>query len=419
MPKQAPILNVFPPLAGSLWAGQIKDWMVSEAAIDKLNRTMKVRVFCPAQPDGDILRWVESALGETYGLAGAEVIPQVPQGMPVPPPEEEIPLPEPPPEEPEVLPPPDEAAEDPVLAAFRRTEEMRKAAMQTVQPVPPKEKKGKGSAKGSAPAGKVLFGRREIKRDPISMSKLSLDRGEVVVEGDVFAVNNRELKRRKAWVSSFDVTDYTGSIRVTKFVEGEEEKALITKIQEGQHLLIQGKLKMDRYLDDMVLEPAVIQVGKKTKREDTAGEKRVELHLHTAMSAMDALTPAGEAVKRAEAWGHRAIAITDHGVAQAYPDAWHAAKDIKVLYGVEAYFINDMDDRVVVHGDAEQDFHGEIVCFDIETTGLSRGKDAIIEIGAAVLRDGKVCETFNTFAAPGRTLPREIVELNTSPSGAS
>ena len=97
-------------------------------------------------------------------------------------------------------------------------------------------------------------------------------------------------------------------------------------------------------------------------------------------------------VKRAEAWGHRAIAITDHGVAQAFPDAWHSAKKIKVLYGVEAYFINDVDDRVVVHGDKEQDFTGDIDCFDIETTGLDKRRDVITEIGAVVLRNGEVVE---------------------------
>ena len=144
----------------------------------------------------------------------------------------------------------------------------------------------------------------------------------------------------------------------------------------------------------------------------------MELHLHTTMSSMDALTqvspkagPDKNVVKRAEAWGHRAIAITDHGVAQAFPDAWHSAKKIKVLYGVEAYFINDVDDRVVVHGDKEQDFTGDIVCFDIETTGLDKRRDVITEIGAVVLRNGEVVEQFSTLADPERPLTREITEL--------
>ena len=210
---------------------------------------------------------------------------------------------------------------------------------------------------------------------------------------------------------NFDITDYTSSIRINKFFLGEEGKPLIDGVSAGQHLIVQGRLNLDRFTGDMVLEPYAVQVGEKSVRKDTAEEKRVELHLHTTMSAMDALTPAKDVVKRAESWGHRAIAITDHGVAQSFPEAWHSAKNIKILYGVEAYFINDMDDRVVVHGDIQQDFRGEIVCFDIETTGLSKSRDVIIEIGAAVLRNGEVGETFNTFAAPGRPLPREIVEL--------
>ena len=199
---------------------------------------------------------------------------------------------------------------------------------------------------------------------------------------------------------SFDITDYTGSIRINKFCLAEEAKSLVNGVREGQTLVIQGKINYDSYLKDMVLEPYAVMETKKDKRVDSAGwEKRVELHLHTTMSAMDALTPTKAAVKRAEDWGHRAIAITDHGVAQSFPEAWHAAKDIKVLYGVEAYFLNDVDDRVAIHGAPKQDFRGEIVCFDIETTGLSKRDDVIIEIGAVVLRNGEVCERFNTFVS--------------------
>ena len=157
------------------------------------------------------------------------------------------------------------------------------------------------------------------------------------------------------------------------------------------HLLVQGRLNMDRFYGDMVLEPVAVMAAEKKMKMDNAPEKRVELHLHTTMSAMDALTAVGpklgpdkNVVKRAEAWGHRAIAITDHGVAQSFPDAWHSAKNIKLLYGVEAYYLNDVDDRVVVHGETNQPFAGEIVCFDIETTGLDKKREVIIEIGAVI-----------------------------------
>ena len=128
-------------------------------------------------------------------------------------------------------------------------------------------------------------------------------------------------------------------------------------VKKGQRLRIQGKLNIDRFTGDMVLEPYAIQEAERVQRTDDAPVKRVELHLHTNMSAMDALTAVGSkmdspigsdknVVKRAERWGHRAIAITDHGVAHSFPNAWHSAKSIKLLYGVEAYYINDVDDRV-------------------------------------------------------------------------
>ncbi len=374
--------------------GQVSHWEVTRITVDKKKRIIRGKVLCPALPGEELRQAVEAVLARAYDVERVE-LELTADGQPSPAPalENDIPLPEPPPEV------------DDAQAAFRRTEELRQAAMKTIKSAVPKEKK---QAKKD---GRLIFGRREVKGEPVPMSELNLDMGMVVVKGDVFSINHRELKKRNAWVVNFDITDFTGSIRVNKFFLGEEGKPLVDGIREGQHLIIQGKLNLDRFTGDMVLEPYAVMEGKKAQRQDTAAEKRVELHLHTTMSAMDALTPTKDVIKRAESWGHRAIAITDHGVAQSFPEAWHSAKKIKVLYGVEAYFLNDVDDRIVVHGDAEQDFHGEIVCFDIETTGLSKTKDLIIEIGAVILRDGEVCESFNTFASPGRPLPREIVEL--------
>ena len=117
--------------------------------------------------------------------------------------------------------------------------------------------------------------------------------GMVVIEGDVFAIENRELKKRGAWVVAFDVTDYTGSIRVNKFFPGDEGKALVDGVRKGMHLLVQGRLNMDRFYGDMVLEPVAVMAAEKKMKMDNAPEKRVELHLHTTMSAMDALTAVG------------------------------------------------------------------------------------------------------------------------------
>ena len=386
-------------------AALLEAWKVEKAVVDKHTRTLRVVVNCQYAVEPALKIVVERDLALAYRVERAELVFQREA-----PDEEDIPLPEPPGEEmaaPEACPPAADILPQGEQDPFRQTEVLRRKAIESIQPSLAEARKTGKDKRG----GKLIFGRREIRGDSVPMSELNLDMGNVVVEGDVFAVNHRELKKGNAWVVSFDITDYTGSVRVNEFFNGDEGKPLVEGVQEGQHLKVQGKLAVDKFTGDIVLKPYTVQLGEKTQRQDNAPEKRVELHLHTAMSAMDALAPAKDLVKRAESWGHRAVAITDHGVAQAFPDAWHAAKNIKILYGVEAYCINDMDDRVVVHGKIDQDFHGEVVCFDIETTGLNKTKDTIIEIGAAILRDGQVCETFNTFADPRRPIPREIVEL--------
>ena len=440
MAQKVPFLALFSAYPAP--AGEVARWEITGAVIDKGARTIKAQVLCPVLPDPAFRREVERSLAAAYEVAAVELDltapaeePPVPEmafygddiPLPEPPPEEEEPpMPDFPPEESPGEPPaplaeeaplpeqgpqreapppaaaPEEApADDPAQEAFRRTEEIRRQALAGLKNAPP------AARKREKEKSKLLYGKYEIKKEPISMAELNLDMGMVVVEGDVFAVNHKELKKRGAWVVAFDVTDYTSSIRVSKFFLGDEGKGLIDRIHEGQHLRIQGKLNLDRFTGDMVLEPYCVEEGKKVTREDTAPEKRVELHLHTTMSSMDALTPTADAVKRAEKWGHRAIAITDHAVAQSFPDAWHAAKNIKILYGVEAY----LDDRVAVHGSSSRSLGEEIVCFDIETTGLSDKNDVIIEIGAAVLRNGEIAETFDTFVAPGRPLPANITEL--------
>ena len=391
----------------------VQNYQVTRAVIDKHTRSIKVQVECENPPTEKLRRQIERSLALTYRVEQVELELSVPVEEQAAPAAPAVPTTqEPTPAAPKMPEPQDEAA-----TAFRRTEEIRRKALEGLKTARPTEKKASKEGKG-----KLLYGRHEIKKEPIPMSSLDLDMGTVIVEGDVFAVDHRELKKRGAWVVSFDMTDYTGSVRINKFFPGDEGKPLVDGVKKGQHLYIQGKLNIDRFTGDMVLEPFAVMEGKKEPKMDTAPEKRVELHLHTNMSAMDALTAVGSkmdspigvdknVVKRAERWGHRAIAITDHGVAHSFPNAWHSAKNIKILYGVEAYFINDVDDRVVIHGDKEQDFTQDIVCFDIETTGLDKRTEAITEIGAVVLRNGEVVEQFSTFADPGRPLTTEITRL--------
>ena len=257
----------------------------------------------------------------------------------------------------------------------------------------------------------VLMG-REIKGKPVSIDGLNPKMGAVVIEGKVFAAECYETRKPGVWRLTFDMTDYRNSVTVTKYMEGKEAQSMQNAVSPGMWLRVQGNVELSRDGKDIQLRPFHIMKIPHKPREDTAPEKRVELHLHTKMSNMDALTDTASVIKQAISWGHPAIAITDHGVAQSFPDAWHTAKGkIKILYGVEGYFINNLDDRIAVHGPQDQDFSNEIVCFDIETTGLKVDREAITEIGAVVLKNGQVTDRFQTFVNPGRRLTPEIIGL--------
>ena len=412
MSQKIPFLQMFAALRQ--WtelSNGVEGWLIASAAIDKASRSAKITVEGAAGAGPNLVAQAEEALARAYGLNSVRIEAaalEKPVGRDDPgAPSDTGAVPEK--RRAEVVPPYTQPEDD--SDPFARTEALRRAALKnTVRPAAPMKKDKK-------PQGKAIFG-KAISKAPIPIGELELDMGMVVVEGDVFAIDNRELKKRGAWVVAFDMTDYTGSIRVNKFFPGEEGKPLVDSIKKGMHIKVQGRLSMDRFYGDVVLEPVAVTTAEKKMKEDTAPEKRVELHLHTTMSSMDALTsvapklgPDKNVVKRAEAWGHPAIAITDHGVAQAFPDAWHSAKKIKVLYGVEAYFINDVDDRVAVHGTVDAPFNEEIVCFDIETTGLNRKYEVIIEIGAVVLKNGEITDTFNTFVSPERILSSEIIRL--------
>ena len=311
-------------------------------------------------------------------------------------------------------------------ALFEETERIRREAIKNAPALAEQAAKAAARASGgangqSAPqqSGDLFYG-KPFHGEKVPIRDLNLDMFRVVIEGKVFAVQHRELKKRNAWVICFDVTDYTGSVRINQFMEADKAKPILENVQQGMWVRIQGKMTFDRYDNEMVMQPNSIQKLKAPKREDTAPEKRVELHLHTTMSSMDALTVTADAVKQAAAWGHKAIAITDHGCAQSFPDAMKAAskakvagtdENIKILYGCEGYYVNDVDDRIVVHGDRDADFDAEYVAFDLETTGLSAQHDVIIEIGAVVMKRGEVLDTFQTFVAPGRKLTPKIIDL--------
>ena len=259
--------------------------------------------------------------------------------------------------------------------------------------------------------GEVIFGKK-IRGKAVSMVGLNPKMGNVVLEGKVFALEVYETRRPGQWRMNLEMTDYHSSVSVRKNMGEKEAKQMEKAISPGMWLRLQGHVELTWDGRDIQIAPINIMRISHENRKDTAPEKRVELHLHTQMSSMDALTNTKSAIKRAIEWGHPAIAITDHGVVQSFPDAWHEANSkIKILYGMEGYFVNDLDDRIVVHGDMDQPFSDEIVCFDIETTGLNVATEAITEIGAVVLRNGEIGERFQTFVNPNRRLTPEIIGL--------
>ena len=305
-------------------------------------------------------------------------------------------------------------------ALFEAMESMRNQLMENLPVYAPAAKKEEKPAQQS----ETFFG-KPFKGEVVPMKDLNLDMGFVIVEGRVFNVEHKELKKRNAWVIGFDMTDDTNSVHINRFMEAGEAKPILENVKVGSVLKVQGKLELNRYDNEMVLKPFSMMPGSLPKRKDKAeGMKRVELHLHTAMSNMDALTSTKAAIKQAAAWGHRAIAITDHGCCQSFTDALHVVEDwkgapkvagtddtIKILYGCEGYYVNDVDDRVVVHGQQDMEFDEEFVAFDLETTGLSSRTDRIIEIGAVLMKNGQEIDRFQTFVDPEQKLEKKIIDL--------
>lgn len=259
-----------------------------------------------------------------------------------------------------------------------------------------------------------LYG-RSIRGKMIPISSISGDSGRIVVWGDVFDIEKKVTKSGDKNIFTIDITDYTGST-TAKVFNSIKESAVIDNVKKGDTIVVQGDVEYDKYAGELVVNARSIGTAQKVKVVDNAEKKRVELHMHTNMSQMDAVTSAGDLVNRAYQWGHKAVAITDHGVAQAFPDAMKAAdkinKDeekIKIIYGVEAYFMDDLVESV--KGDADTGFDGTFICFDIETTGLSAARDKITEIGAVKVENGVITDTFSTFANPEMPIPQKITQL--------
>ncbi|MCX8130093.1 MAG: PolC-type DNA polymerase III [Clostridia bacterium] len=244
----------------------------------------------------------------------------------------------------------------------------------------------------------------------IKMSEITQDSGKVAMCGEIFRVEFREI-RGERHICIFDITDFTSSLTVKFFVEKGDIDLIKEQIKESINVKVRGEAQYDKFSKELaVMASDIIQVEKQVKI-DEAETKRVELHLHTQMSTMDGVTPVKELVKRAAQWGHKAIAITDHGVVQAYPDAFDTGKKnkIKIIYGMECYLLDDCV-PVAYHPNG-QSLDGEFVVLDLETTGLNADKDRITEIGAVKIKNGVIVDRFSSFVNPEIPIPSYIVKL--------
>ena len=247
--------------------------------------------------------------------------------------------------------------------------------------------------------------------DPVPMRNLDKPLRQVVITGEVFHSESKENRNGDKIIFEFAVTDNDSSI-FCKMVLETNESQIVREINPGDVVAVKGNVRFDKFANELVMNVLHIAKIKKLTRMDKSDEKRVELHLHTCMSSMDAIIAPEEAIKLAQKWGHKAIAITDHGNVQAFPRAMYASEKtgMKVIYGVEAYFVDDTSR--VIYGDKSASFTDDEFCvFDIETTGLSAQSCKITEIGAVIFKNGEVSDVFSTYVDPECPIPQNIVEL--------
>lgn len=278
----------------------------------------------------------------------------------------------------------------------------------------------------------VLYG-KDFEEEAIPIEDIVGEIGEVVIRGKIISFDSREIKNERT-ILMFDVTDFTDTMTIKMFVHNDQVNEIKQGIKPGAFVKLKGVTTIDKFDNELTIG-SLFGVKKipdfTTSRNDNSARKRVELHCHTKMSDMDGVSEAKDIVKRAYKWGHPAIAITDHGVVQSFPDANHVWEDLwkeekarrkeagednpdkqdffKIIYGMEAYLVDDLHD--IVTGERGQDFETDFVVFDIETTGFSPVNNRIIEIGAVKVSEGEIADRFSTFVNPDVPIPFEIEKL--------
>ena len=260
----------------------------------------------------------------------------------------------------------------------------------------------------------LIYGRANLINGELSkIIDLTVDSGEVLIDGEIISSDVRELKNGKDLIS-INVYDGTSTITCKVFAAKDKSKEIQKRFKEVKGIKLKGEASYDQFSKELgIMTRAIIESTgiKKEKRMDNAEEKRVELHLHTQMSQMDGVSSATDLIKRAISWGMKSIAITDHGVVQAFPEAKKASKDsdIKIIYGVEAYLVPDKNPTVFLS--KGQSIDGEYCVLDIETTGLSFRTEKITEIAAVKIKNGEILEEFSCFVNPEKPIPQKIVEI--------
>ena len=281
------------------------------------------------------------------------------------------------------------------------------------------EKRGEFRRKFESDNGKksmnpdVIYG-RDFEEESMEIEKIDGPIGEVVIRGKILSVDTREIRNEKT-IIIFSVTDFTDTIVLKIFARNDDVPELLKEISGGKFVRVKGVATIDKFDSELTIG-SIVGIKKcadfTTVRMDTSVEKRVELHCPTKMSDMDGVSDVKDIVKRAMKWGHKAIAITDHGDVQAFPDANHTVpsdSDFKVIYGVEAYLVDDL--KGMVTDSQNQDLDADYVVFDLETTGFSPETNRIIEIGAVKVQNGKIVDKFSTFVNPQVPIPFRIEQL--------
>ncbi|KMT23073.1 PolC-type DNA polymerase III [Clostridium cylindrosporum] len=294
---------------------------------------------------------------------------------------------------------------------FKAKEDSKIETVSSVEiPKEVKPKTVKITSTNKVSSSDVIYGRVPKEYFKCSISD-SLDEEDLVtITGDLFGIDTKELKSGKILLM-FNVTDYTSSVNIKVFLKPEIADETISKLKEASRVTVHGRVTFDTFAKETIIMASYVVKEEKKKVKDNSNEKRVELHAHTQMSSMDGVCSASSLIKRAKEYGHSAIAITDHGVVQAFPEAMDAAGEtgVKVIYGVEGYLVDDGESIVI--NSREYNLDNEFVVFDIETTGLNKSSEEITEIGAVKVKDMKIIDTFSALINPLKPIPYEITNL--------